>query len=137
MSIKPNSSPNPHTDSPATHMPAPSTHTPRVTMPPHTATFPLLHSSYVLTQHHTHTTPIPCASRHTSPRPHMSHECIISQLPCRHLSHGQLHVGPSDTLAIFLYPGCQVPGEGAATFLRPVKVPSSRETPSHQPSPNT
>lgn len=115
-----------------------STHPPRVTVPPHTTTFPLFHNSHVLTQHHARTTPIPCASRHTSPQPHMSHTCHHKPAPMptpltwpaargtlRHLCH----------LSFFTQGCCQVPGEGAAALLRLMTAPSSRETPSQSTLP--
>lgn len=110
-------------------------------MPPHATPFPLLHNSHILTQHHARTTPIPCASRHTSPRPHMSHTCHHKPAPMltpltwpaargtlRHPCH----------LSFITQGCCQVPEEGAATLFRIYEGPLFQGDPlASQASPNT
>lgn len=94
------------------------------------------------TQHHTCTTPILCIKTHQPTTPHLT--CAItSQLPCQHLSHGQLHVGPSDTLAIFLFPGVlSCPRRGSSSSSLTYEGPFFQRDPegrpvASQPSPNS
>lgn len=82
---------------PLTYQPTP----PMVIMPPHTA-FPLLHNSHALTHSTTHNSYTLCINTPAHDPTCLTH-AITRQLECQHLSHGQLHVGPSGTLVIFLY----------------------------------
>lgn len=58
---------------------------------------------YRHTAPHMHNSHTLCIKTHQPTTPRLTH-AITSQLPCQHLSHGRLHVGPSDTLAVFLFP---------------------------------
>lgn len=71
-------SPNPHTGSHATHIPA---HTHPWVTSTHNNILSVPHLTCTDTRHHAGTTPIPCASRHTSPRSHMSQTCHHKPTP--------------------------------------------------------
>lgn len=81
--------------------------------------------------HNSHTLPI------TTCQPTAPH-VITSQLPCRHLACGQLHMGPPGSLAVFLSPGV-LPGprKGSCSPSQTSVGPSSRDTCSQPTLPST
>lgn len=127
-----------HTQIPC-HSHASSQHTP--TQGHHASTHSNIPSAPQLTcsdtAPHTHNSHTLCIKTHQPTTPHVSgmhHKPAPMPTPLtwpaargtlRHPCH----------LSFFTQGCCQVPGEGAATLLRPMKVPSSRETPSQSTIP--
>lgn len=80
-----------------------------VAMLPHT-TIPLPHNSHALTHGTTHKLPYTAHQDTPAHDPTCLTHAITRQLECRHLSHGQLHVGPSGTLVTCLSISEVLPG---------------------------
>nr|KAF6378720.1 hypothetical protein mMyoMyo1_009646 [Myotis myotis] len=126
------SSPNPYAGSPATHQPTPNHGSPCFHIRQHSLCSPTHMGGHRAPRmHNSHTLPI------TTCQPTIPY-VITSQLPCRHLACGQLHMGPSGSLAVFLSPGA-LPGprKGSCSPSQTSMGPSSRETCSQPPLPST